>query len=104
MRAATVIRMTSIKAMQSDPDVLRADRAIQPDHATPGNTSMARPSVPNLLRDLIAVLWVTCATVATWAAWPDLEPTVTPFFLVAITVSGWLGGLRGGLIAAALST
>src|SRR5262249_24578326 len=57
-----------------------------------------------LFREGIAFLSVGIATVATWAAWPNLEPTITPFFLAAVTISGWLGGLRGGLLAALLST
>src|SRR5690349_25087629 len=57
-----------------------------------------------LYREGIAFVSVAIATAATWAAWHNLEPTVTPFFLAAVTISGWLGGLRGGLIAAALST
>src|SRR4051812_15065095 len=65
---------------------------------------MSHKAISRLSRDGIGVLWVTAATVATWAVWPDLQPTVTPVFLVAITVAGWLGGLRGGLIAAILST
>src|SRR2546429_1940436 len=57
-----------------------------------------------LLREGIAFLSAAIATAATWATWPNLEPTITPFFLAAVTISGWLAGLRGGLIAAGLYT
>jgi signal transduction histidine kinase/ActR/RegA family two-component response regulator len=56
-----------------------------------------------LFREGLAVLSVALATVVTWAAWRNLEPNVAPFFLAAVTISGWVGGLRGGLIAAVLS-
>ncbi len=56
-----------------------------------------------ILKQSMAVVAVGAATLFTWLLWRHLEPAITPLFLVAVTISGWVGGLRSALVAVVLS-
>lgn len=51
----------------------------------------------------IAFLTVIAAFIATLAASTFIEPGVSPFFLLAVMISAWRGGLGAGLLATFLS-
>lgn len=46
---------------------------------------------------------VALATVITWGLWEHAYPGLVPVFLLAVTLSAWVGGLRPGLLATALA-
>jgi K+-sensing histidine kinase KdpD len=52
---------------------------------------------------LIALWTVIAAFIATLAAATFIEPGVSPFFLLAVMISAWRGGLGAGLLATVLS-
>jgi len=56
-----------------------------------------------LRRYSIAVLTVGAAFLLSVAASPLVEPGISPFFLLAVMVSAWRGGLSVGLFATSLS-
>ncbi|HWP41056.1 MAG TPA: hypothetical protein VNL70_09020, partial [Tepidisphaeraceae bacterium] len=69
-----------------------------------GASSISPPLLIQLLvRLAVALAAVAAAALGTWLLWDLLEPTITPLFLIAIAISGWVGGLRGGILAAGLS-
>ncbi|MFW6058682.1 MAG: PAS domain S-box protein [Phycisphaeraceae bacterium] len=62
---------------------------------------MGRSARPSLLPHLGALAGVVGAVVLTWLCWPLMEHNPLLFFLVAVAVSTWYGGLRPGLTATA---
>jgi K+-sensing histidine kinase KdpD len=57
-----------------------------------------------VVRQYSIALWsVTAAFIATLAADTFIDPGVSPFFLLAVMISAWRGGLGGGLLATVLS-
>lgn len=57
-----------------------------------------------LQRYSVAVLSPIAALLLTRLLWWHLQPAIYPFFLAAVIVSSWYGGLRAGLISTVLST
>ncbi len=55
-----------------------------------------------VLRYSIAVFASFAAVVLTQILWPYIQPALYPFFLAAVTVSSWFGGLGPGLVSAFL--
>ncbi|WP_088889672.1 PAS domain S-box protein [Leptolyngbya ohadii] len=58
----------------------------------------------NLQRYGIAVLTSIAALLLTRLLWWQLQPTLYPFFLAAVIISSWYGGLKSGLVATVLTT
>lgn len=56
---------------------------------------------PQLLVHLGALAMVALAVVLTWALWPVMDRNPLLFFLVAVAISAWYGGLGPGLTATA---
>jgi PAS domain S-box-containing protein len=56
-----------------------------------------------LPRPLVGMLPVFIAAALQWTYWPFLEPHAWFFFYPAVFISAWIGGLRAGLAATALS-
>jgi signal transduction histidine kinase/CheY-like chemotaxis protein len=57
-----------------------------------------------LASQAVAIAAVAVAAGLTWALWNYLQPAISPFFLVAITLTAWFGGLGAGLFAAVLAS
>jgi PAS domain S-box-containing protein len=57
-----------------------------------------------LLRYSVAILSSVAALLLTQLLWVQIQPTIYPFFLTAVVVSSWYGGLRPGLVTAVLTT
>lgn len=51
----------------------------------------------------VAVVAASLAVLLTQGLWWQIQPTVYPFFLSAVAISSWYGGIGPGLLATALS-
>ncbi|OWY68957.1 histidine kinase [cyanobacterium TDX16] len=56
-----------------------------------------------LRRYSLAILTTVIALLLTQQLWWQLQPTIYPFFLSAVAISSWYGGIGPGLLAIALS-
>ncbi|GAB4377502.1 MAG: response regulator [Elainellaceae cyanobacterium] len=52
----------------------------------------------------VAVISVLVAVLLTYQLWHQIQPALYPFFLAAVMISCWYGGLGPGLLATMLST
>ncbi|XQQ06533.1 MAG: PAS domain S-box protein [Leptolyngbya sp. IPPAS B-1204] len=57
-----------------------------------------------LLRYSVAILSSIAAFLLTRLLWEQIQPTIYPFFLAAVIISSWYGGLKPGLVATVLTT
>ena len=73
---------------------------IYPAHCT----ADARLESTRLIRPIAAMLPVVVAFVLQWTFWPDVFPSAWFIFYPVVFFSSWIGGLRAGLLATALST
>jgi PAS domain S-box-containing protein len=69
-----------------------------------GDPDMPRLTRSALLNYSVAALVAVPALLLTQLLWPLIAPNAFPFFLAAVMLSSWYGGLGPGLLTTALST
>ena len=91
------------KAAESDDGQRRLAKSL--GHSIPAHcTADARLESTRLIRPIAAMLPVVVAFVLQWTFGPDVFPSAWFIFYPVVFFSSWIGGLRAGLLATALST